>query len=237
MGEANVVKGAANEADVVAGATASACLRHKDSEAVGIVFTRQDGLHNLTDRGDRGEAGVVVDEFQACINSGAIVVIKNDDVIAVLFEYGCEDVEVYRAHLRRDDRIALVAHFLGKFGAAVGGHSGGAVVFRAIAHFHSRDKASDSDADGAEVVDLIDLEESIELACPGEDLGHLIGGDGIKAATEGGELNKLKVGTPADELGGGIESGVIDPLIDDAQGARGGKGVIYSVLGEHVEAV
>ena len=38
-------------------------------------------------------------------------VIKNDDVVAAAFEHRLENVEVYRAHLRAEDCIALFFHF------------------------------------------------------------------------------------------------------------------------------
>lgn len=65
MAEPGLLQRAANEADIVAGAAAAAGLRHGDGETICVVFSGQNGAHDLADDRDGGEAGVVIDVFQA----------------------------------------------------------------------------------------------------------------------------------------------------------------------------
>ena len=104
------------KADVVACPAAAARLRHHYREPVGIVSARKYRFHYLPDNGDRRETGVVVDEFKPRVDSASVVVVKHDRVVAVLSEYGRENVKVYRAHLRRDDRVFVrFIHLFGVF--------------------------------------------------------------------------------------------------------------------------
>ena len=63
MSVARLFQGAADEAHIVAGAAAAAGLGHNDGKMIGIVFSRQHRVHDLSHNRDGGEAGIVVDEF------------------------------------------------------------------------------------------------------------------------------------------------------------------------------
>ena len=105
-----------------------------------------------------------------------------------------------------------------------------------LPHVHGGEQAADADPGGAEVVDLVDLQDGIEFAAVFENLADLVGGDGVQAAAEGVELDEFKVLMAGDEFGGGVEPGVIDPLVRDADGPLGVKVDGEAVLGENREA-
>ena len=108
VAEPGLFQRAANEADIVAGAAAAAGLRHGDGEMICVVFSGQNGAHDLADDRDGGEAGVVIDVFQARVDGAAVVVAENFDVIAVFAERRAEQIEVDGGHLRREDGPVLV---------------------------------------------------------------------------------------------------------------------------------
>ena len=81
--KARLFERAADKGDVIARAAAAAGLRHGDGETICVVFSGQNGAHDLADDRDGGEAGVVIDVFQARVDGAAVVVAENFDVIAV----------------------------------------------------------------------------------------------------------------------------------------------------------
>ena len=54
-------QGTADEAYVIGGTAAASCLGHDDGGSVQIVFSRLQGLHNLTDDQEGRVAGIIVD--------------------------------------------------------------------------------------------------------------------------------------------------------------------------------
>ena len=84
MGQVGLVQRPADKAHVVGGTAAAARLGHDDGQPVGVIPSRQHGLHDLSHHRDGGEAGVVVDVFQAGVDGGAVVVVQHLDFKAVL---------------------------------------------------------------------------------------------------------------------------------------------------------
>ena len=81
------------------------------------------------------------------------------------------------------------------------------------------EQAAHADARGAEVGHLVDLEHRVHLAGGLQDFLHLVGGQGVQAAAEAVQLDEVKVATLGGNLGGGVETRVVHPLVDQADGA------------------
>ena len=206
MGIARLHEGAADEGDVVARAAAAAGLRHDDGEPIRVVLPGENGVHDLSDDGNGGIAGVVVDVLEPHVDGAAVVVVEHDHAVSVPPEHRLEHVEVDGAHLRREDRIARALHGGGILRTAVrpdGGRRGGGGLLRA--HVHRGEEAPDADAHRAEVRHLVDFQQGIELARALEQLADLIGRDGVEPAAEGVELNELQIPPPRDKLRRGVE--------------------------------
>lgn len=139
-------------------------LGHEDSELVGVILAREDSVHDLPD-GDEGRiAGVVVDKLEAHIHRAAVIAVQQDDVVARLPEHRLEQFEVNGRHLRTEQGITGFLHLLGELGPVIG--SGYRMRHDAVflAHIDGGDQRPDADACRAEVVDLVDFEQGIELA-------------------------------------------------------------------------
>ena len=121
------------------------------------------------------------------------------------------------AHLGRENGIALQEHIVGELSAVICCRSrvGEDAVFLPL--LHGCKQAADADTGCTEIVDLVDFQYRIELVASLQNLADLIGCHRIKAAAKGIELDQLKILTIADKLRGGIEAGVIDPLVVDTE--------------------
>ena len=71
-----------DKADIVGSTTTTTGLADDHSKMIGIIFTGQDGIHNLTDNDQRWVACVIVYVFQTHINGLLIVVGQYTDLIA-----------------------------------------------------------------------------------------------------------------------------------------------------------
>ena len=204
---------------------------------VGVVPAGGHGLHQLADRRDRGEAGVVVDVFEPRVDGVAVVVLQHLEVVAVVTEDGLKQVEVDGAHLGGEDGVALALHLLGVVDALVGPDVRGRVDAALAPHGDGGEQRADADAHRAEVVDLVDLQAGVELAALLQKLADLVGRDGVESAAEGVELDKLQIVASADEFRRRVEPRVVDPLVVHAHGTLGRKVDGQAVLGQHREAV
>ena len=141
------------------------------------------------------------------------------------------------AHLGGDDGIAVLEHLLSELGAVVGAGPGLRLDVLPGTHLHGGQQTADTDAYSAQVVDLVDLQDGVELVAALQDLADLVGGDGVQAAAEGIQLDQLQVVPLADELGGIVQPGVVDPLVQHPQRAAGIFDEGQAVLGEDGQAV
>ena len=108
-------------------------------------------------------------------------------------------------HLRREDRISIILHFLRVFCSVITGRLGFCADSLLSSHSHCRDQAADTDTHRAEIVYLVDLQHSIKLVATFKYFIYLVGSDCIQAATKGIELYQLQIVTLANELCGGIK--------------------------------
>src|SRR5699024_5696101 len=69
-----------------------------------------------------------------------------------------------------------------------------------------------------------------------QDLAGLVGGDGVHPAPEGDQLDQVHVGLGGAVFGGGVQSAVVGPLVQDAGGELFHP-VRDAVLGDHRRAV
>ena len=179
---ARLFQRAADEADVVARAAAAARLRHHEGKVIGVVAARGHRLHELADHRDGREAGVVVDVLEPHVDGPSVVVLEQHHVVAVLGEHRLENIKVNGAHLGREQRPLLVAHFFREGRAVVGRALRVRVDALLTSDPHGGEQATDADTHRAEVVDLVDLENGVELVAALENFGDLVGGHRVKAA-------------------------------------------------------
>ena len=95
-----------------------------------------------------------------------------------------------------------------------------------------RHERADSDARGAQVGHLVDLEHGVNLAAGLQNLLHLIGGQGIQAAAEGIELDQVQIVAHGHKTGHGVEARVVHPLVDNADWALGLHQMRERILGK-----
>ena len=91
--------------------------------------------------------------------------------------------------------------------------------------------------DRPEVGDLVHLDQAVDLAFTLDDFPHLIGGDRVQAAAEGGDLQHFEMGRMGNHLGHGEDPICVGPLGQDRallQRTIGGKR--YRVLRNNVHA-
>ena len=96
-----------------------------------------------------------------------------------------------------------------------------------------------SNLGSAQVGDLVNLQQRVHVRLVGQDLGHLIGGDGVETAAEGVELHEFEARIGGHEMRGRVQTGVVGPLVGDAQRHLGDCAVAYvaesgGVLGARV---
>ena len=94
-------------------------------------------------------------------------------------------------------------------------------------------QAAHANARRAQVRHLVDLQHRVHLAGRFQHLLHLIGGEGIQAASEGVQLNEIEILTLGDHLGRRVQARVVHPLIHHANGPLQLAQVRHGVLGEH----
>ena len=132
-----------------------------------------------------------------------------------------------------DRAVGVVdAHGLDLADLALGG---GAAQLLALLLERGHERA-DADARRAQVGDLVDLEDGVDLARGLEDLLDLVGGQGVKAAAKREELDEVEVVAGGNEARRAVEAAVEHPLVDHADGALGLHLVRDGVLGEHGKA-
>ena len=110
---AGVLQRLADERDVVGGATATAGLANKHRRATQVVLAREHGLHDLARHQDGRVADVVVNVLQARVDGLVVHGRQQHQVVAGGAQQLFHDLEVDRAHLRREDGVALGLHLLG----------------------------------------------------------------------------------------------------------------------------
>ena len=237
MPQSRLVQRPADEAHVVACPAAAAGLGHHHGQLVRVVFPGKHRVHDLPHHGDGGEAGVVVHEFQTHVDSGAVVVGKHFDVVAVLFENRFQQVKVNGAHLGGEDGVAGLVHFLGEFRPVIGGGLGLGANAPRLTLVHGGQQTADADTGSAQIVHLVDFQDGVELVAALQNFAHLIGGDSVQTAAEGIQLYQLQVFPIPHELCRAVQPGMVDPLVVDPEGTLGGEIDGQAVLGEDGKVV
>ena len=78
----------------------------------------------------------------------------------------------------------------------------------------------------AQVGDLVDFQHGVHVGLVRQDLGHLVGGDGVEAAAEGVELHELESRIGGHEMGRRVQTRMVGPLVGDAQWHLGDLAVV-----------
>ena len=237
MAKSRLVQRTADEADIVARPAAAAGLGHHHGQLVRVVFPGKHRVHDLPHHGDGGKAGVVVHEFQTHVDSGAVVVGKHFDVVAVLLENRFQQVKVNGAHLGGEDGVAGLVHFLGEFRPVIGGGLWLGADAPRLTLIHGGQQTADADTGSPQIVHLIDFQDGVELVAALQNFAHLVGGNGVQAAAEGIQLNQLQVLPIPYKFRRTVQPGMVDPLVVDPEGAFGGEIDGQTVLGEDGEIV
>ena len=229
--EPGFAQGFSDERDVVCSPASAAGLCDEDGGFLGVVASKFECVNDLSGGEDGGETCVVVDVFESLVDDGLIAPWKNDEVVSRLVEGFGEESEVDGAHLGGQDGVVL-AHVLGERPRSWAGFACMGDVAEAFAFVEGGDKASETDTGGSDVAAFVDFEGRVDPAFCLEDFHDLVGGDGVEAAAEAVELNEFEVWLRGDEACGAIESGVISPLVDDAETFSGIAEVGDGIFGE-----
>ncbi len=99
--------------------------------------------------------------------------------------------------------------------------------------FQCGQQAAHADARGAKVRHLVDLEHRVDLPGAFQNLLHLVGGEGVQAAAEAVQLDEVEVAPFAGDFRGGIQAGVIHPLVHQANRALKRAQMRNGIFGEH----
>ena len=226
----------ADKGHIVAGPAAAAGLGHHDGQMIRIVFTGEHCLHDLPHHGNGGEAGVVIDKFQPRIDGRPVIIVQDHHMIAVLFKNRLQNLKVDGAHLGRQNGIALQLHGFRVLHTLEVHRPGAGMDLLLPAHLHGSDQAADADADSAQIVHLVDFQQRIEFIAALQDLIDLVRGHSVQTAAKGIELQQLQVIPIPDKPGGGIQPGMVDPLVHDPQ-VLVFLGIREAVLREHRQAI
>ena len=114
-------------------------------------------------------------------------------MITVAAEYRLDNIEVNGTHARGKDCVASVEHGTGKLRTLITDRHRFCPNLPLFTHFKCRNKASNAYAYGAEIGNLINFEQRVELAALFQNLTDLICGDCIQTAAEGIELYKFQI--------------------------------------------
>ena len=121
-----------------------------------------------------------------------------------------------RRHLRAEDCVVFL-HFLREINTAVCAGNDRFMVVAHLAHTDCGDQGAHTDTCGAEVVDLVDLEQRINFARAGQNIIDLISSNCIQTASEGVELDQIQVWLCLHIGSCLVEAGVVHPLVGDDQ--------------------
>ena len=92
-------QGPADEADVVGRAAAAAGLTHEDSRVVQVIFTRQQGVHDLSDDNEGRVTGVVIYILESHVHGVAVVVLQYFNLISKGADSRLQQVKMNGRHL------------------------------------------------------------------------------------------------------------------------------------------
>ena len=141
-----------------------------------------------------------------------------------------------RRHLRAEDGVFLT-HLLGKGYFLDGSRLDGSLFILGLFCTDGSDQGTDTDPCRTQVVDLIDFQAGVDLVTSIQDLINLIGGNGIKSASEGIQLDQIQILSCFYKICGRVETGVIHPLVVDTDGTLQMSKVCNGVFGKYGDSV
>ncbi len=216
MRHTGIIQGAAYEPDVVCGAAASSRLSYHKAHVVQVVLSALQGRNHLPRNKDGRIAGIVVHVFETDLHRLRIHGIENHEVETRILERFLQKPEVDGTHLRSKDCV-LCLHLLGENLPVVCG----TLYFHAssvsLVGLDCGNQRPDANSDCSKIASLVDFDESEHPALCLEDFVHLVRCNGIKSASEGSKLHKLKIRHFGNEGGGSVQPVVVHPLVYYAQ--------------------
>ena len=118
-----------------------------------------------------------------------------------------------RAHLWRQNRIAVFKHLFRKFNLLILLIYIFVRFFLSAPHVYCRNKAAHTYSCSTEVIYFIYFQNRIEFVCLFEYFTHLIGCNRIKTAAERIQLNKFHIISAAHKFRRRIKARMINPLV------------------------
>lgn len=206
------LQGTTDEADIVRRTASATGLAHDDGCLVQVIFTGQQSFHDLTYYQQGRIAGIIVNIFQTNIHRVLVIVVQYHEIVTAGIERRLQDLKVDRGHLRTDDGIVLT-HLFGKRYLLDSGRTDVAVLAHLFTDTDCRQQGTDTDTGRTQVVDFIDLQAGVDLVGAGEDIVHLIGGNGIQTAAEGIQLDQIQILHRLYIACGSVKSGMVHPLV------------------------
>ena len=140
---------------------------------------------------------------------------------------------MYRRHLRTEDGIVLCLHLLGEESSLIICRTDITYVISFIPDSDGSDKGSYSYTCRTEVIDLINLKDSVNLIRSCENVSDLIHRHGIKSASKGIELYEVNIFSVFYKLGSSVKSCVIHPLVCNDDGTLHLSEMGYGIFRKH----
>ena len=135
-------------------------------------------------------------------------------------------------HLGADDGIVL-PHLFRKRHLLDGRGVQFPLLGRFLPDLDGREKGTDTDPGGPQIVHLVYFQAGVDLAGTGQDIVHLIRGDGIQPAAEGVQLYQVQVLHGLHIACGRVEPGMIHPLVRHDERPLRAAQMGDGILGEH----
>ena len=113
-----------------------------------------------------------------------VVIVQHHEVVSAGAERRLHQIEVNGGHLRADDGVVF-PHFFGEQHTLIGTASDGPLFALLLPYLDGGEERTHTDSGSPQIVDLIDLQTGVDLVGAGQNIVHLVGGNGIQSAAEG----------------------------------------------------
>ena len=114
-------------------------------------------------------------------------------MVAMLAQNRLQDAKMDRAHIRRQDCIACVEHFLRKFSRMVLNRLHIRMISLLLPQLGCCKQAADTDSGCTQIVDFINLQQGVHAVGVFQDFCDLVTRYRIQTAAEGIELDQLQI--------------------------------------------
>lgn len=140
-------------------------------------------------------------------------------------------------HLGSQNGVAFFEHFSGKFRSLVAIQIRDRKDTLCLPQLHGSKQTADTDADGTQVIDLVDLQHSVELVGLFQNLIDLVRGHRVQTAAKGVQLHQFQIVPVSDKFRRVIKPGMVHPLIQHPQGTDRTFHNRQTVLGKDIQSI